>query len=644
MRTVLLIVSVGVEYPALLSTVDWVGFVGFILRLKAQVFSSKIYKSLLQPYLNTLVVKSAARVRDGSGTCGFLPTRDMCWSSSVLENVSWLAVGSIVAGAISLGFIQFLWEYREKPGGRFFIATIACEALWSFAYGAALLVFDPTLRPLFEIPIWFAINFIGVFFLAFALEYTGRGSLLRSRWMAGVVGIQTVHTLIVVTNPMHHIAWSDYAIDPVYGAATVSYAHQPWLFVNATGFIFLIGAASFLLVDTVISYGKLYRLQAAAIAVSPIFPGLPFLLWLIQVGNTPPLNLTPLVFPIHLAFDMYAFFARNMFEMVPAARRVADRAAVEDLGSPVVIVDDGGKLIRLNTAAGDVLDVDTDAALGDPLERYLGDVDPDADGQTVSLRTGGRNRQFAVSTSSLYDSSAVLVGNTIVLQDITDEREREQRLAVLNRVLRHNLRNDLNVVEGFIDIAREQVDDEEVQNHLDTAEENTRNVIDLGEKARDIERVVGSEDREPSPVSLRAELDRMRSDLLSDHPEASIDLDVSPDLTLYADELLIDRVFRNLLTNAIEHGGGEVTISAREEDGGDSSMVVAVVADEGPGVPDHELSVLDANVETALEHGSGLGLWLVKWGIGTLGGTIEFDTDDGTTATLHIPSGDAAPE
>jgi hypothetical protein len=43
MRAVLLIVTVGVEYPALLSTVDWVGFVGFILRLKAQVFSSNLY-------------------------------------------------------------------------------------------------------------------------------------------------------------------------------------------------------------------------------------------------------------------------------------------------------------------------------------------------------------------------------------------------------------------------------------------------------------------------------------------------------------------------------------------------------------------------------------------------------------------------
>jgi hypothetical protein len=36
--------SVGVEYPALPSTVECVGVVGFILRLKAQVFSLILYK------------------------------------------------------------------------------------------------------------------------------------------------------------------------------------------------------------------------------------------------------------------------------------------------------------------------------------------------------------------------------------------------------------------------------------------------------------------------------------------------------------------------------------------------------------------------------------------------------------------------
>ncbi|MFB6220673.1 MAG: sensor histidine kinase, partial [Halolamina sp.] len=246
--------------------------------------------------------------------------------------------------------------------------------------------------------------------------------------------------------------------------------------------------------------------------------------------------------------------------------------------------------------------------------------------------------------SSLYDSSETLVGNTIVLQDITDEREREQRLAVLNRVLRHNLRNDLNVVEGFIDIARERIDDDEVERYLDTAEQNTRSVIELGEKARDIERVVGSVDRDPSTIRLLAHLQELREEILAGHPDAAIDIDVPPELTLHADELLIDRVFRNLLANAVEHGDGDVAVRAHEEERDGSPVLVAVVEDQGPGIPEHELSVLDAAEETALEHGSGLGLWLVKWGVGTLGGSIEFDTTDGTKATFHIPAGRAANE
>ena len=555
----------------------------------------------------------------------------------MFERLSWLAVGSLAAGLVSLGFIQFLWPYRRKPGGRFFIATIACEALWSLSYGVALLVFDPALRQLFEIPIWVAINFIGVFFLAFALEYTGRGRLLRSRWFGGVVGIQTLHTLVVVTNPLHGIAWTGYVVDPVYGAATVTYAHQPWLFVNATGYIIMIGAASLLLVDTVASYGKLYRLQAAAIAVSPIFPGVPFLLWLVQVGPSPPLNLTPLMFPIHLAFDMYAFFARNMFEMVPAARRVADQAAVEDLGSPVLIVDDSAKLIRVNSAAADTLAVDPGAVLGEPLARHLPELDLGEEDATVSLLVDGRHREFAVTTSALRDSADTFVGTTIVLQDITAEREREQRLAVLNRVLRHNLRNDLNVVQGFIDIARERTDDPELENYLATAEENTRGVIELGEKARDIERVVGSDDREPGELHLRALFEELRTELLEINPDATITLDVPPEVRLTADELLVDRVLRNLLENAIEHGDGEVTVTARRETRHGEPHAVLTVADEGPGIPAHELSVLEALEETALEHGSGLGLWLVEWGVSALGGTVTFETDGGTTVTLELP-------
>jgi len=63
------------------------------------------------------------------------------------------------------------------------------------------------------------------------------------------------------------------------------------------------------------------------------------------------------------------------------------------------------------------------------------------------------------------------------------------------------------------------------------------------------------------------------------------------------------------------------------------------VSDDGPGVPDHELAVIDEGAESALEHGSGLGLWLVDWGANTLGGDVTFDVDEsGTTVTVTLPA------
>ena len=558
----------------------------------------------------------------------------------MLHSIPWLALASIASGVVSLGFITYLWAYRNRLGGRFFIATIGCEALWALSYGAALFVFDPALRYAFEVPIWVAINFIGVFFLAFALEYTGRSELLRSKAMGAVVGLQIVHTLVVVTNPIHGIAWTGYRIDPVFGLATVSYAHQPWLFVNAGGFILLIGVASFLLADTVFSYGPLYRTQAAAIAVSPIFPGLPFLLWLAEVGGTPPLNLTPLVFPIHLAFDMYAFFSRDMFEMVPAARRIADRAAIDNLGTAVVIVDTGERIIERNDEAARVLGLPAGTALGGQLSEYAPDVNPTESGGTVTRTVDGQERTYAVTTAPLEAAGGTSVGNSIVLQDITAERRREQRLAVLNRVLRHNLRNDLNVVQGYLDIATDRVDDADLRGMLETATRKTAGVIELGEKARSIENAMGDGAGGTTPVAVRPFLDDICEDLTAG-ADAEIRIEVPTERSVHTDPSILAVVLENLIENAVEHADTDAPVVAVRV-GTAGSDVAIEVEDNGPGVPDHELDVLDATEETALEHGSGLGLWIVKWGVASLGGTVEFDVSDaGTVARVTLPATDA---
>ncbi|MFW5939021.1 MAG: ATP-binding protein [Halolamina sp.] len=104
----------------------------------------------------------------------------------------------------------------------------------------------------------------------------------------------------------------------------------------------------------------------------------------------------------------------------------------------------------------------------------------------------------------------------------------------------------------------------------------------------------------------------------------------------------VDRAFaaivQNLVDNALEHGAEPIRLSLTAEDGAAS----LVVSDAGPGIPDHELAVLRSGGETALEHGSGLGLWSVHWGVTLLGADIEIETpeDGGSRVAIRFPMDD----
>jgi len=94
--------------------------------------------------------------------------------------------------------------------------------------------------------------------------------------------------------------------------------------------------------------------------------------------------------------------------------------------------------------------------------------------------------------------------------------------------------------------------------------------------------------------------------------------------------------FEELLDNAVEHGTDEptVSISATETESG----VAVTVSDDGPGIAAHERDVILAGEETPLQHGSGVGLWLVKWLVRNVGGTLSFREGDGTTVAVELPS------
>jgi signal transduction histidine kinase len=336
---------------------------------------------------------------------------------------------------------------------------------------------------------------------------------------------------------------------------------------------------------------------------------------------------------------MFAFFRRNMFELTPAARRVGERAAIDDLGSPVIIVDDDGRVINANDAARTLFPEGERAVLGRQLDALIDGIDLAADDQTVSITAGTERREYAVATSALADAAGTHLGSTVVLQDITAEKQREQRLTVLNRVLRHNLRNDLNVVQGNLELASRRATDDEVLEVVANARAKTAEVAALGEKARLIERTLDADDRADRPVALASVLADVRRDLLADRDGGQIDVRVPEDCTLRTDPGLLEGVVRNLVENGLDHADAsdpavEVVLTSVDDDG----WATLEIRDEGPGLPDHERRVIETGEETDLVHGSGLGLWYVTWAVDALGGHLRFDTGDGgTTVTLRLP-------
>jgi signal transduction histidine kinase len=212
-------------------------------------------------------------------------------------------------------------------------------------------------------------------------------------------------------------------------------------------------------------------------------------------------------------------------------------------------------------------------------------------------------------------------------------REREQRLSVLNRVLRHNLRNDMNVIVGYAQLIDEQVTDDTLSRASETILSKGQHLVDLSEKARWVDTSLDDQlSRQPLDAVTLAE-DAVDT-VSEEHPAADIRLSTPRGATLLAVPG-VRAALVNVVENACVHDDSseptvKVTVTV------DDDTVRVAVADTGPGIPAHEREVLRADSETALDHGSGLGMWVVNWLVQQSDGELTFDENSprGSIVTL----------
>ena len=547
----------------------------------------------------------------------------------------WPALGAFAAGAGTVALIAYLVRHRGKPGVTWFVAALVAQALWALLHGVALLTFDPAVRRGLEVAIWFPVSSVGFLFLTFALDYTGRGDLVRSPWFGAVAAVPVLSAALVVTNPSHGLVWTDFRIVPAYGVASVTYTFGPWAYVMMTVGLAYAAVGVLLLVDTVLSYGPLYRAEAAAVALSTVPVGAATVGWGLGVGPARPLNLVALSFLPHLALDAYAFVGNNMFETNPTTRRAAEEEAIEGLGNPVLVLDPQAQVVDANRAARRLFELDAPAFLGEPASAVVGDgFGPDPD-ETLTATDRGRRREYAVTSSSLPDPTGADVGRTLVFQDITAEKRREQRLEVLNRVLRHNLRNEMTTITGYASMIEGAVDDERLGDKAGIIAERGDELVRIGERAREFEQAVEGEPTS-SAVDVDALLRRVAADLGDAFPDGDLRVEETNE-HLRTDPTLLGLIVENLATELLERDeGATVRIAARDAGRG----VAFDVTTDGAGLPAQEVATLRAGGEQPLQHSQGIGLWVVKWSVDALGGDVEFD--DGAEGEIRVRVPDAA--
>jgi PAS domain S-box-containing protein len=220
-------------------------------------------------------------------------------------------------------------------------------------------------------------------------------------------------------------------------------------------------------------------------------------------------------------------------------------------------------------------------------------------------------------------------------RDATDRKRRDGLISVINRVIRHNLRNDVGVISGYSEMLEAELEGK--QGKLARRIRTTAGrLIDLSETAQKLEQNLDSP-TEREPLDTVTLVDRVVDQLRSQYPEATITV-TGPDTAIVESSPRLETALWELVDNAAKHAGEAPSIEIDIEV--TATHVDITVRDDGPGLPELERSVLQSGEETPLVHGRGLGLWLVYWILTGVDGTVDVTEPQalGTTIELRLPT------
>ncbi|MFB6196671.1 MAG: ATP-binding protein [Halobacteriaceae archaeon] len=268
------------------------------------------------------------------------------------------------------------------------------------------------------------------------------------------------------------------------------------------------------------------------------------------------------------------------------------------------------------------------------------------EGEMEAVRRDGSRFEAEGAANVVPDDDGSPIGMMATFTDVTERKRYERRLEeanrkleALNRLVRHDIRNDMNVLLGWLTLLEDHVD-EDGEEYLHKMQRTGNHIVELTEiTAEYVETLTSEAEMDVQPIALKPLLQtevEIRSEL---YPNAVFSVQGEiPDVSVRANELL-SSVFRNILNNAVQHNDADVPraeISVEDLEG----VIRVGIADNGPGIPDGQKHRVFGKGESGVDSpGTGIGLSLVNTLISQYDGEVWVEDNEprGAKFVVELP-------
>ena len=403
----------------------------------------------------------------------------------------------VVSAFISLSLgIYVILKRRNSKGALSFILSMFVVTIWSSGNALEMASVDLSTKLFWANVQYIAYCYSPLTLLAMCMEFTGYDRLVRSRKIIWTAVIPTIILILVWTDGLHGLMRYDMHMDYSGSFPVIDKKYGHAFYIHALYSHSLNILAWILLIRAVFFKNTVYRKQAVSLLVGMSLIVIPNILYISGLGPVKRFDITPNFFgPAGLIIAL-GIFRYKLFDLIPVARA----AVIENMDAGVMVLDMQDRVLDINPAFRKITNYDIRNIDGIKVEEVSGKVpallkactDRDITHSEFVINKDGMPMIYEVFLSTLNDNRGIPSGRLIVVYDITQKKQEQQRymeqqwkLAVTEERerLARDLHDDLGQVLGFINLQAQGIRKELANADIDIVSQKLDRLINVSQEA-----------------------------------------------------------------------------------------------------------------------------------------------------------------